>query len=340
MNGTGHLELQWAVDAIRTGARARRDLGDISDLIASIREHGLLQPLTVSPDGILLCGARRLAALRKLGIKHVQVWIRAGISTRLQRLLAEQDENTLHQPLRPTEAAALYREVRQLLAEEAARRQEATRFGGDDRDGTSGSGAANLAAPSDRTTRTQAARLVTGAKSYTTLERVGEIQRIADDPEQTDAIRQAARDALERMDQDGKVFGHYRHAKALATGPATPALTALAQSALERIALPASGPAPEPGPAPGSGAESAPPLPPPGSRSRPVNVRAFLLVCDELARWPCRFDPAVIGPALSAERWFEFEDAITAGVAFLNAAREARIARPRDDGRLTVAPST
>lgn len=335
MNVTGHLELRWAVDAIRTGARARRDLGDISDLIASIREHGLLQPITVSPDGILLCGARRLAALRKLGAKHVQVWIRAGISTRLQRLLAEQDENTLHQPLRPTEAAALYREVRQLLAEEAARRQEATRFGGDDRDSTSGSGAANLAAPSDRTTRAQAARLVTGAKSYTTLERVGEIQKIADDPEQTDTIRQAARDALERMDQDGKVFGHYRHAKALATGPETPALTALAQSELERIALPASGAAPEP-------SHDSPPLPPPPSpRSRPVNVRAFLLVCDQLTDWPGRFDPAVIGPALSAERWIEFETAITAGVTFLEAAREARTARPpRDDGHYTATAST
>jgi ParB family chromosome partitioning protein len=347
VNPEGHLELRWAVEAIRVGARARQDVGDITGLVDSIRQHGLLQPLTLSPDGILLCGARRLAALRHLGIKQVQVWIRAGLSTRLQRLFAEQDENTLHQPLRPTEAAALYREVKQLLAEDAARRQEATRYGAN----PAGSGAAsgpvnlagpanrafhgpaNLAGPADVTARAQAARLVTGSNSYTTLERVDELRRIADDPHHSDVTREAARIALERMDRDGKVWGHYRHAKAIqATGQADdPELQTLALQARTRAGVPASIQHPQ-HPAPSASASDAVsdsgagPAGDDAAQVRPATLRAFLLLCDELAAWPDRFDPAVIGPALPHDRWTTLRDSIDAGVAFLHTARQARTA--------------
>ena len=323
VNPEGHLELRWAVEAIRVGARARQDVGDITSLVDSIRQHGLLQPLTLSPDGILLCGARRLAALRHLGIKQVQVWVRAGLSTRLQRLFAEQDENTLHQPLRPTEAAALYREVKELLAEDAARRQEATRYGANPAGSGAGSGPANLtgpanrafhgpanlAGPADVTARAQAARLVTGSNSYTTLERVDELRRIADDPRQSDAAREAARIALERMDQDGKVWGHYRHAKAIqATSRADdPELQTLALQARTRAGVPTSSQHPQ-HPAPSASASAsasnsdavsdsgAGPTGDDAAQMRPVTLRAFLLLCDELAAWPDRFDPTAIGP--------------------------------------------
>src|SRR3546814_21115738 len=58
--------------------------------------------------------------------------VRTGVSDHLTQLLAEQDENTMHRPLSPMDAAALYRELKALLAEDAARRQRATRFGADD----------------------------------------------------------------------------------------------------------------------------------------------------------------------------------------------------------------
>jgi ParB family chromosome partitioning protein len=347
VNPEGHLELRWAVDAIRVGSRARQDVGDLTGLVDSIRQHGLLQPLTLSPDGVLLCGARRLAALRHLGIKQVQVWVRDGLSTRLQRLFAEQDENTLHQPLRPTEAAALYRDLKQLLIEDAARRQEATRYGANPTDlgEASGdaklaspangpvSGDANLASPARGATRAQAARLVTGSKSYTTLERVDELRRIADDPRQSDATREAARVALDRMDQDGKVWGHYRQAKAIqATSQADdPEMQALALQARTRAGVFASSQhTHDPGPSglnadavahsgAGSRREDA-------AQMRPATLRAFLLFCDELAAWPGRFDPTLIGPALPDDRWAMLRHSIDAGVAFLHTARQARTA--------------
>jgi ParB family chromosome partitioning protein len=327
VNPDGHLELRWAVEAIRVGTRARQDIGDVTALVDSIRQHGLLQPLTLSPDGTLLCGARRLVALQHLGVTHTQVWIRPGLSTRLQRLFAEQDENTLHQPLRPTEAAALYREVKQLLTEDAARRQEASRFGAERPDHSRGSGDANLASPVRGATRAHAARLITGAKSYTTLERVDELRRIADDLRQPGTSRDAALIALHRMDQDGRVWGHYRHAKAVqATGRADdPELPALARRARQRAAPPDQRQQrPNVSPSLSGAGATVGPTAHEGAPVRPATLRAFLLLCDELSSWPTRFDPTVIGPALPDHRWDTLSASIDAGGAFFRAAHQAR----------------
>ena len=106
---TGHIELNRTVESIVVGNRHRTDLGDLTALAESIARDGLLQPLTVTIDGVLVCGARRLAAIKMLGWRTVSVWVRSGISGRLGHLLAEQDDNMLHKDLTPVEAAALYR---------------------------------------------------------------------------------------------------------------------------------------------------------------------------------------------------------------------------------------
>lgn len=85
----GHIEIQRTIDSIIIGARHRTDLGDIEALTASIAEMGLLQPPTITPDGVLVCGVRRLAALKKLGQRTVGVWVRSGISDQLGRLVEE-----------------------------------------------------------------------------------------------------------------------------------------------------------------------------------------------------------------------------------------------------------
>lgn len=56
---------------IRIGKRHRRDLGDIEQLVASIKDIGLLQPIVVTPDGTLIAGARRLEACKRLGMREV-----------------------------------------------------------------------------------------------------------------------------------------------------------------------------------------------------------------------------------------------------------------------------
>jgi ParB family transcriptional regulator, chromosome partitioning protein len=62
-----------AIAAIKVGKRHRRDLGDIDALAASIEDIGLLHPIIVNEDGLLLAGARRLAACKRLGWKKIPV---------------------------------------------------------------------------------------------------------------------------------------------------------------------------------------------------------------------------------------------------------------------------
>jgi hypothetical protein len=52
------------------------------------------------------------------------VWVRSDVSDRLGHLLAEQDDNAEHKPLTQVEAAGLYRELTQLMREDAERRQQ------------------------------------------------------------------------------------------------------------------------------------------------------------------------------------------------------------------------
>ena len=113
----GHIELDRTIDSITVGIRHRQDLGDIDALAASIEEVGLLQPITVTPDGVLVCGRRRLEAVRRLGWSTLKVWVRSGISDELSHLLAQQDENQQRKSLTQLEAAHLYAEVKRLMAE-------------------------------------------------------------------------------------------------------------------------------------------------------------------------------------------------------------------------------
>jgi hypothetical protein len=51
-----------------------------------------------------VCGLRRLAAMRQLGWKTANVWVRSGISDELGQLLAEQDEKRPPQAPHPHRA--------------------------------------------------------------------------------------------------------------------------------------------------------------------------------------------------------------------------------------------
>ena len=58
-----------ALDEIQVGHRFRSNLENgLGELAASIRRLGLLAPLVVSPDGLLLAGRRRLEALQRAGL--------------------------------------------------------------------------------------------------------------------------------------------------------------------------------------------------------------------------------------------------------------------------------
>jgi len=59
------------VGKIRVGERFRKELGDLDDLIESIKAKGLIQPITVDAKYNLLAGGRRLAACQKAGLLEI-----------------------------------------------------------------------------------------------------------------------------------------------------------------------------------------------------------------------------------------------------------------------------
>lgn len=217
----GHIALERTVSSIQIGARHRHDLGDLDTLAASIDRYGLLQPITITPDGVLVCGARRLAAIRQLGWDTVRVWVRSGISDPLAHLLAEQDDNVLHKPLTQLEQAALYREITELLREDAERRQEATRFSSEHQPGDDGP--AKFAGPSDSSgeRRKQAADMIPGGASYAALDKVTWLQDVAADPGQPEHIRGQAADELEHIGQGAPVHPAWQRVRDLTTTATT-----------------------------------------------------------------------------------------------------------------------
>lgn len=64
---------------VRSENQVRSDLGDLTELCASIREHGLLQPIVVRPKGSkfeVICGNRRFEACRRLLRRHIDCIVR------------------------------------------------------------------------------------------------------------------------------------------------------------------------------------------------------------------------------------------------------------------------
>src|SRR3546814_11941207 len=103
----------------------------------------------------------------------------------------------MHRPLSPLDAARLYRELKELLAEDAARRQRATRFGAED--GEEGAGGPDSGPPqlgAGKAAR-QAAQAITNSASHTRLEQICTIESIAADAATPPSVRKVADTGLE-----------------------------------------------------------------------------------------------------------------------------------------------
>lgn len=79
----------------------KRELGDISQLAQSIKEIGLINPITILPDGTLVAGRHRLAACASIKWEEIDVSIAQ--LDQLHAELAEIDENLIRSELTWTE---------------------------------------------------------------------------------------------------------------------------------------------------------------------------------------------------------------------------------------------
>ena len=127
--------MEHAIDQIRRGSQYRRDPDeDLDELCGSLERVGILNPPAITEGSVLITGNRRLAAMERLGWRSTPVWVVPDVSDKLSYVLAIRDEQTLQKALKPLEQAELYEELKALYAEDAQRRDAATRFGSPDRD--------------------------------------------------------------------------------------------------------------------------------------------------------------------------------------------------------------
>jgi N6-adenosine-specific RNA methylase IME4 len=111
------------VSAIQVGQRHRRDLGDVDQLAASIAELGLLHPVVIKPDGMLIAGERRLDACKKLGWADVPVTV----VDLADIVRGEFAENAHRKDFLPSEIDAIRRALEPLEKAAAKKRQLAGR---------------------------------------------------------------------------------------------------------------------------------------------------------------------------------------------------------------------
>ena len=111
------------ISEIKIPRRTRRDMGDLDGLAASIEEVGLLHLPVVDGENELVCGERRIRAVKKLGWEDVPVRVAKTLGEALLALKAERDENTCRKDFAPTEAVALGERLEKMLKPEAEKRR-------------------------------------------------------------------------------------------------------------------------------------------------------------------------------------------------------------------------
>lgn len=178
--------------AITIGERVRGVVNEsLPELIESIQQLGLLYPVLIDADNILIDGEQRLAALASLGIDDIPVIVDADvigagdeqdiIAERMRRELASNGVRTAYTPV---QAAAARRRLRELLG-----KQGHTRTG----------------VPLVERRKNWASELATSETgiSRTTMDRVDRIVRFAEDDAQPMSVRREAAEGLTRIDEAG-----------------------------------------------------------------------------------------------------------------------------------------
>lgn len=214
--------MRLALDDIVIEDRSRKTLRNIGALAHSIDTVGLLHPPVVRSDGnrkVLVCGQRRIEALRQLGWSSTPVTLSLDASDDLEALMAESDENTEREPFTAAEAVEHRRRIRVVIEARAKERQR-------DHGGTAPGKCADTPStleqvkPHENTTRARTAK-ATGFGA-TTLDKAEEIIEAAADETQPDEVREAAKTAAANLDQHGARVGkEFKEFKA-ALGKANP----------------------------------------------------------------------------------------------------------------------
>lgn len=182
------------------GDRARKEFGDLTNLIESIREHGILQPIGLLPGDRLLFGGRRLEACKQLGWDSIPVVFPETQDDALSLLKAERDENTCRKEMTYSEKVAIADRIADMERPKAAtRRAEGARLGGLIRQGSAfgPTGPKAEDEPYRRSTEVAAEAVGISRKTY---ERAKLVADTAENDRVSEDVREVARQARDDMD--------------------------------------------------------------------------------------------------------------------------------------------
>ena len=106
------------VDEIIVKDRIRKDSGGMMELINDIKANGLINPVTINTDHVLLAGYRRLTACKALGMTDIPVHM---VSTKSeeQDLKVEISENEIRKEFTMTERLDYARRLERIESEKA-----------------------------------------------------------------------------------------------------------------------------------------------------------------------------------------------------------------------------
>lgn len=107
---------EFKIDSIIVEDRYRKDMGELEELVESIKAKGILQPITVNQTMHLIAGGRRLAAAKLAGLTVIPGLIHqgnylSGMDSRLDALEIELHENIFRKDFHWAERAALEQEI-------------------------------------------------------------------------------------------------------------------------------------------------------------------------------------------------------------------------------------
>ena len=187
MSGADHRPADvLPIAGIRIGQRHRKDLGDLDSLARSIAEIGLLHPVVVRPDGLLVAGERRLRAAQLLGWADIPVTV-VNLDAVARGELAE---NADRKNFLPSEIDAIRRALEPLEKAAAKERMLAGKPGGNFPQGAGGKTRDRIAA--------------FAGVSGRTVEKIAKVVEAAEaEPERYGKLRAD-------MDRTGQVNGVYK----------------------------------------------------------------------------------------------------------------------------------
>jgi ParB/RepB/Spo0J family partition protein len=99
LEGLGTVVAEIPVSSIDIGPNVRTQPGELDELIASIREHGVLQPIKVRQDGdrfVVVWGQRRYLAAAAAGLERIPALIDGARDKPADRLAVEQLVENFH----------------------------------------------------------------------------------------------------------------------------------------------------------------------------------------------------------------------------------------------------